>query len=115
MARSSKPRKAYRQKFERGQLPISIRFSGNDGLYLHIAPREALENMRTGRGCEDDWSTLAARLNWGAVASKRFDGDGDAVMQASLEALLSIKERADRLGAWGMNGDEYRARMRNPR
>lgn len=109
MARTRKPRKAYRPKCERGQLPVTLRFSADAGLYLHIAPREALESVLNGRGKPDDWHTLAARLNWGAVASQRFDGDGQRVMAAALEAVLGLKDRGERTGKWGVTGDEYRA------
>lgn len=107
MAKSKRPRKAYRPKCEPGTLPIAFRMSAADERALHDAPRAALERMLAGTATGTDWQTLAAIVNVSAVMSDRFESI-ERLAAAALAAVLAIQERHARTGKYGLSGDEYR-------
>lgn len=78
-------RSAYRPKCAPGQIPVTIRcFQEADlGIPVHLA----LANFSTA----DDWHTLASRINWGYVASERFEGVREQIMPA-LAALAETRD-----------------------
>lgn len=111
MPKSSKPKKAYRPKYQPGQLPVTIRHSAKADTMLQMVPHEELEKLRQGEADEFTVNTLAFRLNWGYVmAGEVFDNpEVRAVMEMGLAAIRSVKERVDRLGKYGATGEEFRA------
>lgn len=109
MPKSKKPRKAYRQKYPSGKLPVTIRHSDESDLLLQMIPHDELEKLRTGAADVYTINTLALRLNWGYVmAGEVFDNpEVRTAMEAGLTAIRSIKERAGRLGKYGATGEEF--------
>lgn len=111
MPKSSKPKRAYRPKYQPGQLPVTIRHSAKADTMLQMVPHEELEKLRQGEADEFTVNTLAFRLNWGYVmAGEVFDNpEVRAVMETGLAAIRGVKERVDRLGKYGATGEEFRA------
>lgn len=109
MPKSSKPKKAYRPKYPKGQLPIVFRHSAESDRMLQHIPHDELEKMRSGEADEYTINTVVYRLNWGYVMSGEvFDNpEARAVMETGLAAIRSIKERAQRLGKYGATGEEF--------
>lgn len=109
MPKSKKPKKAYRKKYPEGQLPIVFRHSNESDLSLKVIPKKDLEKLRIGEADEYTINTLAFRLNWGYVmAGEIFDTpEARSIMEKSLEALRSVKERREKTGKYGVTGDEF--------
>ena len=73
-------------RYERGHIPMTIRHFGDND--LQITPHQCLADFST----ESDWHTLAKRLNWGYVASARFDESRPGMEQALL-TIAAVKGR----------------------
>lgn len=78
---------------------------------LQMVPHEELEKLRTGEADKYTINTLAFRLNWGYVmAGEVFDNpEVRSLMEASLAAIRSVKERFARVGKYGASGEEFQA------
>lgn len=108
----SKRRKPGRPARELGALPILMRFSRNAEIDLQLIPHAALENIREGRGSEQDWHTLAFRVNVGQMLGRQaFAGRADVhgVMDAGVVAVAELGKRYRRAGRMVATGDELRA------
>lgn len=82
-----------------------------DQTALQLIPHSALDNFRRGAVQDGDFDTLAMRVNWCKVTAldARLGDDVMAVAEAGVQAMLSVQERYDRLGRWGMTGPEMTA------
>lgn len=111
MPKSKKPKKAYRPKYQAGQLPMTIRHTDKSDLLLQMIPHDELEKLRRGEADEYTINTLAFRLNWGYVmAGEVFDNpEVRQAMEMGLQAIRYVKERFARLGKYGANGAEFAA------
>lgn len=111
MPKSSKPKKAYRPKYQKGQLPITFRQSSDSDTMLQFIPHDELEKIRAGEADEYTINTLAFRINWGYImAGEIFDNpEVRKGMEMGLEAIRHIKDRFKRLGKYGANGAEFAA------
>lgn len=111
MPTNKKPKKAYRPKYPRGQLPITIRHSAKADMMLQMVPHDELEKLRLGQADDYTINTLAFRLNWGYVmAGEIFDNpEVRASSESALAAVRAIKERHARLGKYGATGEEFHA------
>jgi hypothetical protein len=110
MPGNKKPRKAYKPKTPAGfmRLPSTIRYSQANETQLQLVPHAELEKFRRGLADEYSWNTLAFRLNWGYVMADDFmEAEARAVMEQGLAAIRSVKARHERLGQWGMAGEEF--------
>ena len=109
MPKSKKPKKAYRQKYQGGQLPMNIRHSVESDLLLQMIPHDELEKLRNGEADEYTINTLAFRLNWGYVMSGEvFDNlEVRAAMETGLAAIRSVKDRISRIGKYGATAQEF--------
>ena len=109
MPKSSKPKKAYRPKYPKGQLPIVFRHSNKADLSLKVIPKEDLERLRIGEADEYTINTLAFRLNWGYVmAGEIFDTpEARKIMEDGLAAIRAVKERHKKTGKYGATGEEF--------
>lgn len=76
---------------------------------LQAIPHEVLENFRTGKVQDGDFDTLAMRVNWCKVVCLKFAPQYLATADAGIVSMLSVKERHERLGKWGMTGPEMLA------
>jgi hypothetical protein len=108
MAKNKKPAKKYRPK-NVPTLPPLFRFDRDTEIKLQLIPHQLLEGFRNGTAKEEDWHSLAARLNLGCtLAFDEFDGqDAQQTMNDALEALRLVWDRYKRLGQWGASATEF--------
>lgn len=111
MPSNKKPRKPYRPKYVEGTLPITIRHSQSADTGLQLVPHTELDKLRDGTADKYTVNTLAFRLNWGYVmAGEVFDTpEARAITERGLAAIRSVKDRFNRLGKYGANGEEFAA------
>ena len=110
MPASKAPRKPYRPKSAPGQIPVLLRYSATDERQLKLVPHMALAAIREGRAVEEDWHTLAVRVNWGTVLARFPEYQGvQPDFTVALDALRSLKARAEKTGRWIGTGDELRS------
>jgi hypothetical protein len=105
MPRSARPRKSYRPR-ELRVAPI-IRYSPADETRLQLLPHVDLERFRSGTADAEAWSTLATRVNWGAVLAARHAPDAVPGLQDAARALASIIGRHAAIGRWGVSGLQF--------
>jgi len=76
---------------------------------LQLVPHQELEKFKTGEADPVTWNTVCFRLNWGYVMSgDHFDSvEARELMEQSLKAIRSVKDRHDRTGKWGTTGEEF--------
>lgn len=103
MPSNKKPRK--KASIQPRSLPITIRHSEKSETALQLAPHAELMKFRNGIGDESGWHTLVARLNVGAVAAWQ-NNLPNADIKTGLDALLKIHARFDKLGKWGVSGND---------
>ena len=72
-------------------------------LRLNVPVRMAFESIRTGRGVDEDFHTLAAALNTALVRSETIDDLCVHTCQLAQAALMRCIERHHRLGVWGFD------------
>lgn len=109
MPKSKKPKKAYKPKYQSGQLPMTLRHTDESDLLLQMIPHDELEKLRNGEADEYTANTLAFRLNWGYVMSGEVYDNPEvrSAMEAGLAAIRSVNERFSRLGKYGATGEEF--------
>lgn len=113
MACNKKPRKAYRPR--PATTPILFAVPRSTTLDLKIEPHTALEKLRSGLADAVDVQTLVSRFNVALLATKRFNHQPDSqaaartTLHAGLVALVEIRNRHQKIKAWGASGDQYRA------
>jgi hypothetical protein len=101
-------RKRSKYRPRQRMLPVVFRFDGNNERNLQLIPHDCLEDLRQGRGVEDGWHTLAARLNLGFVLARdHFNEEPQAIMAKALEALRAVYDRHERAQTWGATGEEF--------
>ncbi len=108
MPNTKRPKKKYKPK-SIGSLPKIFRHSKESDIALQLVPHQELEKFKSGEADEYTWNTVCFRLNWGYVMSgDHFDSDeARELMQASLAAIKSVKDRNERTGRWGTTGEEF--------
>jgi hypothetical protein len=112
MARSSKPRKAYNPNKHRMHVPMTAQTRDGLALQLHMTveamaatPSEAL-----GGKLARILAAMANAINYQSPKLIRDRKDPDALaVVGALKALEAIEERFDRLGKYGVSGDEITA------
>lgn len=78
-------------------------FTPGEVAELQLPPRVALESMRTGRGSEMDFSTLACVANNTLVCAETIHPDCVEVAKVGQDALMTVLDRHNRLGKWGLD------------
>lgn len=113
--RSKTPRKKHTIKHMPGQLPITIRFSGDLDLKLKMAPLLELEKFRSGNADSGSWHTVMERLCIGVTLAKfHFNEAEMKIMADAVEAMCQVSDRHKRMqenGAeqtWGASQDELK-------
>lgn len=77
---------------------------------LGIAYHVAFDLMRSGRGDEESWSTLACMTNIAVVFAEQGMGKEHlAALLRALEGIRRAKVRADASGRWAFDGDALAA------
>ena len=109
MAGNKKPRKKHRPS--QSVLPIVYRFNQKAELTLKLVPHEELDALVKGDASERSFHTLAARLNLGATCVRWYwpeNKEANDLVNQSLDAITSVRDRAEKTGKWGVTGDEFR-------
>lgn len=76
---------------------------------LGIAYHISLNALLTGHGTEQAWATLACTLNVSLILSEcGIDASALQAIKLAQEALLRVRERAQRTGKWALDGDGIR-------
>lgn len=76
---------------------------------LGLAYRLALQSLLCGSGTEQTWSTLACSLNIALVLAENGNGiECIETIKLVQDALLRSRERAQRTGKWGFDGEGIR-------
>lgn len=90
-------------------LPKMFRHNKQAEVDLQFIPHMELEKFKTGDADEYTWNTVCFRLNWGYVMSgDHFDSvEARELMEKSLAAIKSVKDRHDRTSKWGTTGEEF--------
>lgn len=115
MPTSSKPRKKYRPRPVSNPLSAiseHIPFDQQEITKLAVPPRLAIEAIRYGKGTESDFDTLACIVNVCLIRTEQIGGDKTdamAVCHDAMEALMKMKERAQRTGKIGFGIGEMDA------
>lgn len=110
MPGNKKPRKAYRPKYDKGVLPITLRQDLSADTALQLVPHTELDKLRDGTADKYTVNTLACRIGWGYVmAGEVFDApEAREVTRRGLDAIRAVKARHARLGKYGTTGEEFR-------
>ena len=109
MPANKKPRKPHNQTYQKGSLPLTIRFDRQAERDLQIFPQAALTKYTAGQAVESDWHCLVQRLNCGQVmAHWYFNESIRATCREALDAMVSVRARYIKRKTWGMTGDELR-------
>jgi hypothetical protein len=90
-------------------LPKIFRHNKESDIALQLVPHQELEKFKTGEADEITWNTVCFRLNWGYVMSgDHFDSvEARELMEQSLKAIRSVKDRHERTSKWGTTGEEF--------
>lgn len=76
---------------------------------LGIAYHVSLDAILRGHGTELAWATLACTLNVSLILSEcGIDAPALQTIKLAQEALLRVRERAQRTGKWALDGDGIR-------
>jgi hypothetical protein len=79
-------------------------FDDDEQLRLNLPVRVSFESMKTGKGTDDDFHTVAAVVNVAMVCAEKID---PLVLETAIrarDALIRCKERRVRTGRWGFDG-----------
>lgn len=90
--------------------PLLFRRPQAHQVTLMIVPHAHLQALVDGRGTEDEFLTVAFRVAVGSSLTAFADDEDqkplNEVFLASLNSLIAVGERYERLGKFGCNGDE---------
>lgn len=112
MGRSSKPRKAYNPNARRLHVPMHSQTRDALALHMHLAVEDMIREPAAAAANKlaRILAAMANAIDYGATARIRDRTDPAAVaVHAALEALQAIEARFDRLGKYGVSGDEITA------
>lgn len=77
---------------------------------LGIAYRASLQALLTGHGNEQAWATLSCSLNVALIlAEQGFHAHGLQSIKLAQEAMMRVRERAQRTSKWAFDGEGIRA------
>lgn len=79
-------------------------FTEPEQTQLNIPPRSAYESLRTGRGTEEDFHTLAVVVNVVLIRSEKIDPLMEQSAQAACAAMMRTWARHKSSGRWGFDG-----------
>jgi hypothetical protein len=93
---------------------ILFRIRPDDELNLKLVPHGHLSAMAEGRGDEGAFNTVTFRTLVGAALLGFADDDDKKkleteIFKPALASLISVGERYQRLGKFGLNGDELKS------
>lgn len=79
-------------------------FSRLEIMNVQTSVRMALQSLRDGTGCEEDFHTVAAAVNIAMVQSEALDAECLQRCQTAQAALLRMLDRKVKTGRWGLDG-----------
>jgi hypothetical protein len=79
-------------------------FTEAEQMQINLPVRVAFESIRTSRGEESDFHTLAAAVNITMVCAERIDPLVEQSCTAARDALQRMYDRHARVGSWGFDG-----------
>lgn len=87
------------------RLPPSADQQQDICLAYHIS----LKSLLTGHGTEQGWCTVSSALNTALILAERgISGGAVPTIQLAQDAMMRARERAQRIGKWGLDGDGIR-------
>lgn len=107
MAGNKKPRKQMKpRKALLRPMTIGIDDAGKQAMKL--IPHAEFEKLRMGIATEESWHTITARLNLGYIMATTHEWGIDLKPECkqALDAVVSVMERKNRTGVFGISGDE---------
>jgi hypothetical protein len=112
MANSRKPRKRYNPDKHKLHVPMTAATRNPLALDLHLTVESLVSNPteETGSRLARILMAMANAINYQSPVRIADRADDDAVaVKGALAALQAIEDRFDRLGKYGLNGDEIAA------
>lgn len=79
-------------------------FTPTEQLRLNLPPRVAYESLRTGRGEEADFHTLAGAVNVAMVRAETINPLAEQTAITARDALMRCWQRHQASGRWGFDG-----------
>ena len=79
-------------------------FDADEQLSLNLPVRVSYESMKTGKGTDDDFHTVAAVVNVAMVCAEKIDPLVLETATRARDALIRAKQRRVRTGVWGFDG-----------
>lgn len=76
-------------------------FTQSELMALSIPPHLAFESLRTGRGTENDFHTLAAVVNTVLVCGEKIGRECVDAAKLAQKSLVLMLDRSVKLGKWG--------------
>ncbi len=87
------------------RMPLAEDQTRDLGLAYHIS----LQAMLNGHGSEQAWSTLACSINIALLLSEQgIEASAIQTIKLAQEALLRVRDRAQRTGKWAFDGEGIR-------
>lgn len=83
-------------------------FTPNEQLRLNLPPRVAYESLRTGKGEEGDFHTLAAAVNVSLVLAEQIDPLAEQTVLLGRDAMVRVLQRHHDTRRWGFNWQDLR-------
>ena len=81
-------------------------FTPSEQVKLNLPVREALQSFRDGTGTDVHWHTLAAITNVCLIRGEAIGQEVVDVAKDGQEAIMSVMERFNRTGKWGVSHDD---------
>lgn len=78
-------------------------FDQSELLQLSLPPRVAFESLKTGRGSQGDFDTLAVVVNVSMVRCESIGSEGVELCKEAQDALMVIAARHEATKRWGMD------------
>ena len=92
------------------QVPVIIRFDHEHERMQKIAPHQSLDNVVNKTASVEDWHTITQRLNIGATMAKNvFKQDAIDIMLKSLESIIGVRDRFNRIEKYGCTDEEFKS------
>ena len=79
-------------------------FDQDEQLSLNLPVRVSYEAIRTGKGVDDDFHTVAAAINVAMVCAEKIDPMVEETAIRARDALVRCLARRKRTGVWGFDG-----------
>ena len=79
-------------------------FNESEQLRLNLPVRIAYESIKSGKGIDDDFHTLAAAINVAMVCAEKIDPLVEDTAVRARDAMGRCLKRHKQLGVWGFDG-----------